>query len=59
METVLIGLALFFILATLLPLIPLGHWWIRIFDFPRGQIAVSGVVILVIYAILWNRRERL
>ena len=57
METVLIGLALFFILATLLPLIPLGHWWIRIFDFPRGQIAVSGVVILVIYAILWNRES--
>ena len=30
---------LLLILATLLPLIPSNEWWIRVFDFPRVQIA--------------------
>ena len=35
------------ILATLLPLVRKEAWWIRIFDFPRIQIAVIGVVVLL------------
>ena len=30
--------------ATLLPLLPLRHWWIRIFDFPRVQIAALAAL---------------
>lgn len=32
------------LVATLLPLIPTDAWWIRIFDFPRSQIAVLLVI---------------
>ena len=35
------------IVATLLPLVRKEAWWIRIFDFPRIQIAVLGVSVLV------------
>jgi endonuclease/exonuclease/phosphatase (EEP) superfamily protein YafD len=35
------------IIATLLPFIRSGTWWIRIFDFPRIQIAIIGALILV------------
>ena len=34
------------VLATLLPLLRKEAWWIRIFDFPRIQIAALGVVVL-------------
>lgn len=34
------------ITTTLLPLVRSGAWWIRIFDFPRVQIAVIGVTLL-------------
>lgn len=54
MKLVLIGLALFFIVATGLSLVRYDGWWVRVFDFPRGQIALSGVVILVIYLITWD-----
>jgi hypothetical protein len=29
------------ILATVLPFVRTGAWWIRVFDFPRAQIAVA------------------
>ncbi|MDX1547834.1 MAG: endonuclease/exonuclease/phosphatase family protein [Rhodothermales bacterium] len=54
MKYVLIGLAIFFVIATVLPLIRHDHWWIRIFDFPRGQIALGGVVILAVYLLVWD-----
>jgi endonuclease/exonuclease/phosphatase (EEP) superfamily protein YafD len=38
--------ALVVIVATLLPLLRQEAWWIRIFDFPRIQIAVLGVIII-------------
>lgn len=34
------------IAATLLPLLPLNHWTVRIFDFPRLQIAVLNLICL-------------
>ncbi len=40
------ALGLVLILATLLPLIPSNEWWIRLFDFPRAQIAVLLLVVL-------------
>jgi endonuclease/exonuclease/phosphatase (EEP) superfamily protein YafD len=36
------------IVATLLPFARLDDWWIRIFDFPRLQIAVISSVVLVL-----------
>lgn len=36
------------IVATLLPLAKLNDWWIRIFDFPRLQIAVISTLVLVL-----------
>ena len=32
------------VLFTALPFIRSNHWWIRIFDFPRAQIAVLGLI---------------
>ena len=44
--TGMVGLALFFILGTVLPLFSHDHWAIRIFDFPRVQISVGAAVTL-------------
>lgn len=50
-------LALFIVLATILPLIRHSDWWIRVFDFPRAQILVLGVVILLLMAFLGSARS--
>ena len=50
-EIILSLLALLFVLATVLPLIEHDQWWIRIFDFPRGQIAIGGVLVTLAYAL--------
>lgn len=52
MEIVLVALAVFFCLATILPLIRHEAWWIRVFDFPRAQIAIGGVIVAVLYMVL-------
>ncbi|HHE3613608.1 TPA: endonuclease/exonuclease/phosphatase family protein [Pasteurella multocida] len=36
------------IIATLLPFLPFNHWTVRIFDFPRLQIAILNFLCLVI-----------
>lgn len=38
------------LLATLLPLLPSDEWWVRIWGFPRAQIAVLLVMVLVAIA---------
>ncbi|MDX1653892.1 MAG: endonuclease/exonuclease/phosphatase family protein [Candidatus Competibacteraceae bacterium] len=50
----LILLALVPVIATLLPLLRQGHWWIRIFDFPRLQISALGLMVLAL-ALVWRR----
>lgn len=37
MKTLLMTLAVFFILATVVPFVRKEAWWIRIFDFPRAE----------------------
>ena len=50
-------LALFFIVATVLPFVRNEAWWIRVFDFPRGQIAVAGFVITAAYLYAWDTKS--
>lgn len=57
MKTFLIGLAIVFILATVLPLVRSDEWWIRIFDFPRAQIAIAGVLITAVYVYFWDTKN--
>ena len=40
-KVILLVLAIVLILATVLPFIKAPYWWIRMFDFPRAQIAVA------------------
>ncbi len=39
----------FICVATLLPFIKTDLWWIRIFDFPRLQLAVLGLAVILLY----------
>lgn len=55
MKLVLLLLAGFFVIATGLSIVRTSAWWVRVFDFPRGQIAVGGILILIVYAIFWDR----
>jgi len=54
MKIVLIILALLLVIATALPLLRFDQWWIRVFDFPRGQIAIAGLILLVLYLYFWE-----
>ncbi|MEL7834843.1 endonuclease/exonuclease/phosphatase family protein [Fodinibius sp. Rm-B-1B1-1] len=49
METILFGLGIFLISATLLPFIPKDNWWIRGFDFPRLQIVILSLMVMAGY----------
>ncbi len=44
------------IIATILPIMRLGYWWIRIFDFPRAQIAAGGLILLPFFIYRYNRQ---
>jgi endonuclease/exonuclease/phosphatase (EEP) superfamily protein YafD len=43
LEATLLALSVFFILATGLPFMRSDQWWIRMWDFPRAQLAVGGL----------------
>ena len=49
------ALAAALVVATLLPLAPSGAWWVRVFDYPRAQIAGGGVAVLVALAAVVRR----
>ena len=57
MKTFLMGLAVLFILATVLPFLRSDAWWVRIFDFPRAQIAVAGILVTVVYVYFWDTKS--
>jgi endonuclease/exonuclease/phosphatase (EEP) superfamily protein YafD len=50
-STAILLLSWFCIVATLLPFNTRETWWIRVFDFPRSQITVLGIVCIT--ALLW------
>ena len=63
MQWIGVGTAVIVILWTALPFLRHEAWWIRIFDFPRRQIAVltlaSGVLLVAITVFaIWNLRRR-
>lgn len=41
-------------LVSFAPLVRHEAWWIRSWDFPRLQILVTGVVVLVAYVLIWD-----
>ncbi len=49
MPLILGTLAILFIVATVLPLWKHEAWWVRIFDFPRAQVAVGGCLVTAAY----------
>lgn len=51
MQTLLLVLAGLLAAASFIPLVPHEAWWIRIFDFPRMQIFVLGVLVLCAWAV--------
>lgn len=57
MKTFLMALAVFFIVATILPFVRDEAWWIRIFDFPRAQIATAGFLITAAYLFTWDTKS--
>ena len=48
----LLALAILFIIATVLPFIRTSYWWVRMFDFPRAQIAIGMLVVLALYGLV-------
>ena len=51
------GLAAALVVATLLPLAPSGAWWVRVFDYPRAQVAGGGAAVLVALAAVVRRGD--
>ena len=49
LRIVLDALAAVLVVATVLPLYRSSEWWVRMFDFPRMQIAGLAIVVLVAY----------
>lgn len=54
MKIILVVLALLLVIATALPFLRFDLWWIRVFDFPRGQITIAGIMILALYLYFWD-----
>ncbi|MDZ4723146.1 MAG: endonuclease/exonuclease/phosphatase family protein [candidate division Zixibacteria bacterium] len=52
MKIALLIVGILMIVATILPTVRTNAWWIRVFDFPRGQIALITLACLVVY--LWH-----
>lgn len=57
MKIVLVAMALLLVVATALPFLRFDQWWIRVLDFPRGQIAVAGILLLAPYLYFWNAKR--
>jgi hypothetical protein len=58
-DYLLIILSLLLLLPTVLPILSVDWWWVRIWDFPRLQMAVLYVIIMALILALvdhaWTR----
>jgi len=45
------------VLFTLLPLIAIDYWWIRIFDYPHTQLTILTFVAIVVYFMRFNVKQ--
>ena len=52
-RVVFVGLGTLVVAASVIPLLRTTWWWVRICDFPRFQIAVLALLVLVVTPILW------
>lgn len=50
-DVLVVPLAIVAVIWTLLPLLQHDAWWIRIFEFPRVQVAVLTTVVLLVYMV--------
>ena len=54
------ALTLLVVVVSVLPMIPSGQWWVRVWEFPRLQLTLALVIPLVLLAVLaWWHRPRL
>ena len=42
----------FLVLVTILPLFPVGYWWVRVCDFPRFHLGVFAIILVVLALVL-------
>lgn len=56
-KTIVTILAVIFVALTGLSTLRLTHWWVRAFDFPRPQIALTGIALFVAYIIVADVRK--
>lgn len=54
MKGFLFSIALILLVFTALPILRFDQWWIRIFDFPRVQICLVGILVLSLYLFFWK-----
>ncbi len=54
MKIALVAASLAFVVGTLVPLLRHDQWWIRIFDFPRVQIAAGGFCVAGLFLFYWE-----
>ena len=54
MKVALLALGLFLILATVLSIVRSERWWIRVFDFPRLQIAIMLGAVLILFCFFYR-----
>ncbi len=52
MEQILVGFGGLLVAATAMPILRRQSWWIRVFDFPRLQIAVGLLLVVVLHGAL-------
>ena len=52
LKIVVSALAVVFVLAAALPLVRKPYWWVRMFDFPRAQIAAGALAVLALFGVV-------
>ncbi|WP_265529378.1 endonuclease/exonuclease/phosphatase family protein [Sphingomicrobium marinum] len=55
LQRVIAVLAIVLAIAAVLPFWQVDHWWVRVLDFPRLQLGLAGLVLLLLLALLAAR----